>query len=118
MACDFPGAHLAPSQPFGHPQPCHGRLLGGPFKGGPQDWTEKANAAFRVCPRVIKRTGAVAQNPHKRTSKYWSVALSAYDMGTHEGVNEKGLSAHSLYLPVENSFDPRDPKQEGIGIMQ
>jgi choloylglycine hydrolase len=39
-------------------------------------------------------------------------------MGTHEGVNEKGLSAHALYLAVENSFDPRDAKLEGIGIMQ
>lgn len=88
------------------------------FVGRTQDWTEKANSAFRIYPRGIERTGAVAQNPHKWTSKYGSVALSAYDMGTHEGVNEKGLSAHALYLAVENSFDPRDPKQEGIGIMQ
>ncbi len=86
--------------------------------GRTQDWTEKANSAFRVYPRGITRTGAVAENPHKWTSKYGSVALSAYDMGTHEGVNEKGLSAHALYLAEENSFDPRDPKLEGIGIMQ
>jgi penicillin V acylase-like amidase (Ntn superfamily) len=86
--------------------------------GRTQDWTEKANSAFRVYPRGIARVGAVAENPHKWTSKYGSVALSAYDMGTHEGVNEKGLSAHALYLAVENSFDPRDPKLEGIGIMQ
>ncbi len=60
----------------------------------------------------------MAANPHKWTSKYGSVALSAYDMGTHVGVNEKGLSAHALYLAEENSFDPRDAKLEGIGIMQ
>jgi hypothetical protein len=88
------------------------------FVGRTQDWTEKANSAFRVYPRGIERTGAVAENPHKWTSKYGSVAVSAYDMGTHEGVNEKGLSAHALYLAVENSFDPRDAKLEGIGIMQ
>jgi choloylglycine hydrolase len=88
------------------------------FVGRTQDWTEKANSAFRVYPRGIERTGAVAENPHKWTSKYGSVALTAYDMGTHEGVNEKGLSAHALYLAVENSFDPRDAKLEGIGIMQ
>jgi penicillin V acylase-like amidase (Ntn superfamily) len=86
--------------------------------GRTQDWTEKANSAFRVYPRGIARIGAVAENPHKWTTKYGSVALSAYDMGTHEGVNEKGLSAHALYLAEENSFDPRDPKLEGIGIMQ
>jgi len=69
--------------------------------GRTQDWTEKANSAFRVYPRGIERTGAVAENPHKWTSKYGSLALSAYDMGPHEGVNEKGLSAHALYLAVE-----------------
>jgi choloylglycine hydrolase len=29
-----------------------------------------------------------------------------------------GLSAHALYLAEDNSFDPRDPKLEGIGVMQ
>ena len=88
------------------------------FVGRTQDWTERANSAFHLYPRGIERTGAVAQNPHKWTSKYGSLVLTAYDMGTHEGVNEKGLSAHALYLAEENSFDPRDPKQEAIGIMQ
>lgn len=86
--------------------------------GRTQDWTERTNSAFRIYPRGIQRVGAVAENPHKWTSKYGSVALSAYDMGTHEGVNEKGLSAHALYLAEENSFAPRDSKLEGIGIMQ
>ncbi|MFO0991619.1 MAG: linear amide C-N hydrolase [Hyphomicrobiales bacterium] len=86
--------------------------------GRTQDWTERANSAFRVYPRGIERTGAVAENPHQWTSKYGSVVLSAYDMGTHEGINEKGLSAHALYLAVEASFGERDPKREAIGIMQ
>jgi penicillin V acylase-like amidase (Ntn superfamily) len=86
--------------------------------GRTQDWTERANSSFRVYPRGIERTGAVAENPHKWTSKYGSVVLSAYDIGTHEGVNEKGLSAHALYLAVEAAFGERDPKREAIGIMQ
>jgi choloylglycine hydrolase len=88
------------------------------FVGRTQDWTERANSAFRVYPRGIERTGAVADNPHRWTSKYGSVVLSAYDMGTHEGVNENGLSAHALYLAVEAAFGDRDPKREAIGIMQ
>jgi choloylglycine hydrolase len=88
------------------------------FVGRTQDWTEKANSAFRVYPRGIERTGAVAENPHQWTSKYGSLALSAYDEGTHEGVNEKGLSAHALYLAGETDFGKRDPKMQGIGIMQ
>ncbi len=88
------------------------------FVGRTQDWMEKAGHAFRLFPRGAQRVGAVAENPHKWTSKYGSLVLTAYDMGTHEGVNEKGLSAHALYLAEENSFPQRDPKQQGIGIMQ
>jgi penicillin V acylase-like amidase (Ntn superfamily) len=88
------------------------------FVGRTQDWTERANSAFRMYPRGIERRGAVADNPHKWTSKYGSLALSAYDSGTHEGVNEKGLSAHALYLAGETDFGERDPKMEGIGVMQ
>jgi len=68
------------------------------FVGRTQDWTERAGSAFRVYPRGIARAGAVAVNPLTWTSKYGSLVLSAYDMGTHEGVNEKGLSGHALYL--------------------
>ena len=88
------------------------------FVGRTQDWTEKANSAFRVHPRGMERTGAVAENPHKWTSRYGSLVLSAYDMGTHEGVNEKGLSAHALYLAGESDFGKRDPARQGIGVMQ
>jgi penicillin V acylase-like amidase (Ntn superfamily) len=47
------------------------------FVGRTQDWTERANSAFRVYPRGIERTGAVAVNPHKWTSRYGSLALYA-----------------------------------------
>ena len=86
--------------------------------GRTQDWTERANSAFRVYPRGIARSGAVAENPLQWTSKYGSVVLSAYDMGTHEGVNEMGLSAHALYLAVDAAFGERDATRQAIGIMQ
>ncbi|MFO0815054.1 MAG: linear amide C-N hydrolase [Gemmatales bacterium] len=88
------------------------------FVGRTQDWTEKANSAFRVFPRGIVRTGAVVENPHKWTSKYGSLIITGYDLATHEGVNEKGLSAHLLYLAGETDFGKRDPKVEGIGVAQ
>jgi choloylglycine hydrolase len=89
------------------------------FVGRTQDWTERVNSSFRVHPRGTERVGAVARNPYRWTTKYGSVALSAYDSGTHEGVNEKGLAAHALYLAgPEVSFDTRDPKRPGIGVMQ
>jgi choloylglycine hydrolase len=88
------------------------------FVGRTQDWTEKVNTSFRVHPRGVARRGAVAVNPHAWTSKYGSLVLSAYDMGTHEGVNEKGLAAHALYLAGETDFGARDPSRKAIGIMQ
>ena len=88
------------------------------FVGRTQDWTEKANSAFRVYPRGIERTGAVAENPHKWTSKYGSLVITGYDLATHEGVNEKGLSAQILYLAGESDYGKRDPKLQGIGVTQ
>lgn len=88
------------------------------FVGRTQDWTEKANSAFRLYPRGMDRVGAVSENPHKWTSKYGSLVITGYDLATHEGVNEKGLSAHLLYLAGETDFGKRDPKVEGIGVAQ
>jgi penicillin V acylase-like amidase (Ntn superfamily) len=88
------------------------------FVGRTQDWTERVDSTFRVYPRGIERTGAVSKNPHKWTPKFGSVALAAYDSGTEEGVNEKGLSVHVLYLAKVADFGPRDPNREAIGIMQ
>jgi choloylglycine hydrolase len=86
--------------------------------GRTQDWTEKAGHAFRVFPRSIERTGAVNENPLTWTSKYGSLVLTAYDSGTHEGVNEEGLSGHILYLAEEAAFGERDPSRAAIGVMQ
>lgn len=88
------------------------------FVGRTNDWTGKMDSTFRLFPRGIERVGAVAENPHKWSTKYGSVALTGYDMGTHEGINEKGLSVHVLFLADVCDFGPRDPKREGIGIMQ
>lgn len=88
------------------------------FVGRTNDWTGKVDSKFRLFPRGIDRVGAVAENPHRWTSKYGSVALTGYDMGTHEGINEKGLSVHVLFLAEVCDFGKRDPKREGISIMQ
>lgn len=86
--------------------------------GRTQDWTEKAGHAFRVFPRGIERVGAVAENPLEWTSKFGSLVLTAYDAGTHEGVNEEGLSGHILYLAENAAFGARDTSREAIGVMQ
>lgn len=74
-------------RPFMHRRPLG---IGGVFVGWTRDWTEKANSALRVSPRRIERTGAVAENPHKWTSRYGSLVITGYDLAVHEGVNEMG----------------------------
>ncbi|MFO0820642.1 MAG: linear amide C-N hydrolase [Pirellulales bacterium] len=88
------------------------------FVGRTQDWTEKANSAFRVYPRGMERTGAVTENPHKWTSKYGSLVITGYDLATHEGMNEKGLSAQILYLAGDCDYGKRNPQRQGIGVTQ
>jgi hypothetical protein len=51
----------------------------------------------------------VAENPHQWTSKYGSLALSAYDMGTHEGGQREGPQRPRLVSGrVEAAFGERD----------
>ncbi len=88
------------------------------FVGRTQDWTEKVNSSFRLFPRGMERTGAVAENPLKWTSKYGSLIITGYDLATHEGMNERGLSAQILYLAGETDFGKRDTKLPGIGVTQ
>ncbi|QNL49750.1 linear amide C-N hydrolase [Olivibacter sp. SDN3] len=87
------------------------------YVGRTQDWTERVNSKFRKFPRGISRVGVVAENPAKWTSKYGSFAITGYDIGTHEGVNEKGLSTHLLFLADEASdYGKRDPSIPGLSI--
>jgi choloylglycine hydrolase len=67
--------------------------------GRSMDWMDStAKTALWVFPRGMKRDGGVGANPFKWTSKYGSIATSFYDIGTADGMNEKGLVANVLYL--------------------
>ncbi len=67
--------------------------------GRTMDWMDpNAQTALWVFPRGMKRDGGVGANPIKWTSKYGSISTSFYDIGTADGMNEKGLVANLLYL--------------------
>ncbi|QDU29256.1 hypothetical protein ETAA8_43630 [Anatilimnocola aggregata] len=70
------------------------------FVGRTQDWTEKAGSAFRVYPRGIERTGAVAENPHKWTSKYGSLVVTGYNIGTTRESMRRGYAPTSFTSPA------------------
>jgi len=67
--------------------------------GRTMDWMDaSAKTALWVFPRGMDRDGTVGANPIKWTAKYGSIAVSFYDAGTADGMNEKGLVANLLYL--------------------
>ncbi len=83
--------------------------------GRNMDWFEDMKSNIWVLPRGMDRDGLAAKNPLKWTSKYGSVIVSAYDVGTADGVNEKGLAVHYLYLP-ETAVGKRDEKLPGLSM--
>ncbi len=79
--------------------------------GRTMDWADaSAKTALWVFPRGMKRDGGVGSNPIKWTSKYGSIATSFYDVGTADGMNEKGLVTNLLYL---NEADFGDAAKSG-----
>lgn len=83
--------------------------------GRNMDWFEDIKSNIWVLPRGMKRDGLSQKNPLRWTSKYGSVIVTAYDVGTADGVNEKGLGVHFLYLP-ETRVAPRDEKIPGLSM--
>lgn len=59
--------------------------------GRSMDWMDtSAKTALWAFPRGMKRDGTVGANPIKWSAKYGSIAVSFYDAGTADGMNEKG----------------------------
>jgi penicillin V acylase-like amidase (Ntn superfamily) len=78
------------------------------------DWKADMATNLWAFPRGLNRDGAAGPNSLRWTSKYGSVVAAGWDVGTADGMNEKGLVANLLYL-VESEYvkpadnDPRKP---------
>jgi penicillin V acylase-like amidase (Ntn superfamily) len=66
--------------------------------GRSMDWKEDIKTNLWVFPRGMKRDGAAGPNSPKWKSRYGSVIATGYDLGTADGMNEKGLVVSLLYL--------------------
>ena len=66
--------------------------------GRTMDWKEDMSSNLWVFPKGIKREGLAGENSIKWTSKYGSIVVSAYDIGTADGLNDAGLAANLLFL--------------------
>lgn len=82
--------------------------------GRTMDWKEDIQSNIYLLPRGMKRAGADEGNTVHWTSKYGSIVTTGYDIGTADGMNEKGLVANLLYL-VESDYGTTD-KRPVMGI--
>ena len=64
--------------------------------GRSMDWAEDMRTNLWVFPAGIARDGAAGANTPKWVSRYGSVIASGYDVGSADGMNEKGLVANLL----------------------
>ena len=88
--------------------------------GRSMDWPESTQPTLTVLPRGMKRDGGllegvsvVKENPLRWTSQYGGIITTVYGIGTADGLNEKGLGAHMLYLNATD-FGPRDAAKPGV----
>jgi penicillin V acylase-like amidase (Ntn superfamily) len=92
----------------------------GVFASRTMDWPESTEPKLIVFPRGIVRDGGLVGTerqvpglPAKWKSQHGSVIVSAYGVGTMDGMNEKGLGGHARYLSATD-FGARDPKMPGV----
>lgn len=85
--------------------------------GRTMDWKVEIPTNLYIFPRGMHRAGADSGNTIHWTSRYGSLVASGYDMGTSEGINEKGLVVNLLYLPETEYTLPGDNRPVmGISI--
>lgn len=84
--------------------------------GRSMDWAEDMRTNLWAFPAGITRDGAAGTNTPKWVSKYGSVIASGYDVGTADGMNEKGLVANLLYLAESQYPDPHGRPALSMGL--
>jgi penicillin V acylase-like amidase (Ntn superfamily) len=94
----------------------------GVLAGRTMDWPESTEPVLTVAPRGYERHGGkvgpldvIKENALEWKSRYGSIIVSVYGIGTVDGLNEKGLAAHALYLK-STELPERDPAKPGLQI--
>ncbi len=79
------------------------------------DWPESTEPLIVAFGRGRERDGGklageviVADNPLRWRSRYATLVTTVYGIGTVDGLNERGLGVHALYLK-STTVGPRDP---------
>lgn len=86
------------------------------------DWPESTEPVLTVAPRGYQRhggkvgdVGVIKENALEWKSRFGSIIVSVYGVGTADGLNEKGLAAHILYLKA-TELPERDPAKPALQI--
>ena len=74
--------------------------------GRSMDWAEDMHSNLWAFPKGMTRDGAAGPNTPKWTSKYGSLIVAGYDVGSADGMNEMGLVANLLYLAESDYGTP------------
>ncbi len=83
--------------------------------GRTMDWKEDTRSNIWIFPRGMERNGEVGKDPMRWKSKYGSVVISAYDICSTDGMNEKGLVANLLWL-AESSYPQWNGEKPALSI--
>lgn len=83
--------------------------------GRSMDWGEDLKSNMWVLPRGMKRDGMGGKNSSSWESRYGSLIVSGYDIGTSEGMNEKGLVVNMLAL-AESDYGKPDEGSKVISM--
>lgn len=88
----------------------------GVLVGRNMDWAEEMDTNLWVLPAGLDRVGhGDDANPLRWTSRFGSVVATVWDLATSDGVNERGLAAHVLWL-AEADFGERDPGRPALAV--
>ncbi|MGL5787848.1 MAG: linear amide C-N hydrolase [Bacteroidales bacterium] len=80
------------------------------ISGRTMDWLEDLESNLYIFPRGMERSGGLTSNSVKWVSKYGSMITAGYDLGTADGMNEKGLVTNILFLKESNYTRPNDTR--------
>ncbi|MEN2742854.1 linear amide C-N hydrolase [Microbacterium sp. X-17] len=78
------------------------------------DWAVTDEPELWFVPRGTARSGGDAETALEWVSAYSSFAVSMWGVGTVDGLNEKGLAAHALYLEPEDNGGAADDGRPSV----
>ncbi|WP_378143720.1 linear amide C-N hydrolase [Cnuibacter sp. UC19_7] len=70
------------------------------------DWAVSDEPELWFVPAGTSRSGNADEASHRWTSTYGSVVTSMWGLGTVDGINDRGLGVHALYLDPEDVAFP------------